>query len=156
MTFKNLVVAIPATLLVLGCGAAGAATVQETGVIVCVNDKWDEKELEKGHKVVGYAGRCVKVPDDKTAAKTTEECKGQYEYLPDGTWKANGTCVASQSKEDTISVTWEEGSDLKENPYKATGGTGKFKGIGGGGTYKYDQLTDTLFGGRYSSKWELP
>ena len=45
---------------------------------------------------------------------------------------------------------------LKENPYRATGGTGKFKGLRGGGTYRYDQLTDTLFGGRYNSKWELP
>jgi hypothetical protein len=156
MTFKHLAIAISATLSALGHSQADAGTVQETGAIVCVNDKWDEKELEKGHKLAEYAGRCVKVPDDAAAAKTTEECKGQYEYLPDGTWKANGTCLSTQAKGDTISVTWEEGSDLKENPYKATGGTGKFKGIGGGGTYKYDQLTDTLFGGRYTSKWELP
>jgi hypothetical protein len=155
--FHRLLVAIPATILVLGCGTANAGTtIEEAGVIVCVSDKWDEKEQAKGHKVVTYAGRCVKVPDDGTAAKTNEECSGQYEYLPDGSWKANGTCLAKQGKDDTISVTWEEGSDLKQNPYKATGGTGKFKGIGGGGTYKYDQLTDTLFGGRYKSTWELP
>jgi hypothetical protein len=156
-TLKRLLVAVPATIFAFGCGVANAGkTIEEAGVIVCVNDKWDEKELEKGHKLVDYAGRCVKVPDDSAAAKTTEACEGKYEYLPDGSWKAKGTCTASQNKDDTITATWEEGSHLTANPYKATGGTGKFKGIGGGGTYKYDQLSDTLFGGRYSSKWELP
>lgn len=144
-------------LLAFGSIAANAGeTIQETGVIVCVNDKWDEKEPKKGHKLVDYAGRCVKVPDDAAAAKTTEECVGRYEYQPDGTWSAAGTCTATQKLGDTLSVTWEEGSQLKENPYKAVGGTGKFKGVTGGGTYKYDQLTDALFGGRYSSKWQLP
>lgn len=154
---QRLLVAVPATILALGCSAANAGkTIEEAGVIVCVNDKWDEKEPEKGHKLVDYAGRCVKVPDDSAAAKSTEECAGQYEYMPDGSWKASGTCTATQKKGDTITITWEEGSQLKENPYTATGGTGKFKGVGGGGTYRYDQLTDTLFGGRYNSKLELP
>jgi hypothetical protein len=155
--WRRLLVAVPAALIALGPSAANAGkTVEEAGVLVCVSDKWDEKEPEKGHKLVDYAGRCVKVPDDSAATKWTEACKGKYEYKPDGSWKASGTCTASQSKDDTITITWEEGSHLQQNPYKATSGTGKFKDAGGGGTYKYDQLSDTLFGGRYSSKWELP
>lgn len=157
MTSKYLAAAVPAALLVLGCSIASAGeTIEEAGVIVCVSDKWDEKEKEKGHKFVDYAGRCVKVPDNAATTKTTEACAGQYEYMPDGSWKGAGTCTATQKKGDTITVTWEEGSQLDQNPYKAISGTGKFKGVGGGGTYKYDQLTDTLFGGRYKSKWELP
>lgn len=155
--FKRLLVAAPATLIVLSCGAAQAGkTIEEAGVLVCVSDKWDEKEPEKGHKLVDYAGRCVKVPDDPAASKATEACEGKYEYMPDGSWKGSGTCTATITSGSTISVTWEEGSHLKVNPYKATGGTGKFKDVDGGGTYQYDQLTDTLFGGRYSSRWELP
>lgn len=154
---KRLLVAVPATLLALGSSAANAgSTIEEAGVLVCVSDKWDEKEPEKGHKLVDYAGRCVKVPDNSAAAKATEACEGKYEYMPDGSWKASGTCTATIKGGDTISITWEEGSHLTVNPYKATGGTGKFKGVGGGGTSQYDQLTETLFGGRYSSKWELP
>jgi hypothetical protein len=39
-------------------GTANAGqTINELGAIACVNDKWDEKEVEKGHKVVDYAGR---------------------------------------------------------------------------------------------------
>lgn len=158
MSLKHLAAAVPATILALACCSFANAgqTIEEAGVIVCVNDKWDEKEPVKGHKQVDYAGRCVKVPDDMTTAKSTEACAGQYEYLPDGSWKAAGSCTATQKAGDTVTITWEEGSHLKENPYRATGGTGKFKGVSGGGTYKYDQLTDTLFGGRYHSKWELP
>jgi len=152
-----LLAAVPVTVLVLGPGLAHAGqTIDEVGVIVCVNDKWDEKQVAKDHKEVVYAGRCVKVPDDATAAKTTEECAGQYEYLPDGSWKGGGTCSSTVKDHGTMSVSWKEGSDLKDWTYEATDGTGSFKGIRGGGTYKYDTLTDTLVGGRYHSKYELP
>ncbi len=53
---------------------------------------------------------------------------------------------------ETVSIAWQEGSGMDQNTYQATGGTGRFKGVTGGGTYKYDQLTTTLFGGRYHSK----
>ena len=154
---KRLLVAIPATLLALVCTMAHAGTAkEEAGAIVCVSDKWNETEPEKGHKLVDYAGRCVKVPDDSAAAKWAEACEGKYEFMADGTWKASGTCTATQKGGDTISSTWEEGSHLKVNPYTVTGGTGKFKGANGGGTYQYDQLTETLYGGRYSGKVETP
>ncbi|MDX2307275.1 MAG: hypothetical protein NW216_03450 [Hyphomicrobium sp.] len=154
---KHSCIAISAAVVAISSAPAIAGTaVEETGVIVCVSDKWDEKEIAKDHKKVDYAGRCVKVPDDASATKTTEACAGTYEYMPDGSWKASGTCTATQKPGDTLSATWEEGSTLAANPYKITGGTGKFKGAAGGGTYKYDQLTDTLFGGRYSGKIELP
>lgn len=156
-TFTRRLIAMPTLLLALGSGVAEAGSiVEERGVIVCVNDKWDEKKHQDGHKRVEYAGRCVKVPDDATATKTTEACSGQYDYKPDGSWTAQGACNVKGKDDDTMSVTWEEGSQLKDYTYKATGGTGKFKDAGGGGTYKYDQLTDTLFGGRYHSTWELP
>jgi hypothetical protein len=53
-------------------------------------------------------------------------------------------------------MTWEEGSHLKEYTYKNTGGTGKYEGTGGGGTYKLEELTDTLLGGKYKGTIELP
>jgi hypothetical protein len=148
--------AVPATVLALGATFAIAGTHEEVGAIVCVTDKWDEKEPEKGHKLVDYAGRCVKVPDNSAGAKLSEACVGKYEFLADGTWKASGTCVATQKPGDTISSAWEEGSHLKVNPYTVTGCTGKFQSVSGSGTYQYDQLTETLYGGRYSGTLELP
>ena len=40
--------------------------------------------------------------------------------------------------------------------YKNTGGTGKYEGASGGGTYMYENVTDTLAGGTFKGKIELP
>lgn len=157
MNTKQLFVAVPAALLVFGSGAANAGkTMREIGTIACVTDKWKESELEKGHKLVDYASRCVLVPDDTAAPKASEDCEGNYEYMADGTWKGSGTCTDSFQGGDKKFITWQEGSHLKEYAYTATGGTGKFQGVSGGGTYKYDNLTSTLVGGRYKGELVLP
>jgi hypothetical protein len=121
-----------------------------------VTDKWDEKELEKGHKLVDSANRCVLVPDDRSAPKVTEACTGKYEYMPDGSWKGSGSCTDAYPGGDKVFLDWEEGSHLKEYSYKKTGGTGKYKGVGGGGAYFYESLTDTLAAGWYKGKLLLP
>ena len=156
MNFKVLSVAVPPLLLLLGAGAANAGqTINEVGAIACVNDKWDVKEPEKGHKLVDYAGRCVGIPDDPTAPKVTCDCIGKYEYIPDGSWKGSGTCTVTFKGGDTLQETWEECSHLKEYP-KYTGGTGKYEGASGEGTYTSENLTDTLQWGRYKGTIQLP
>ncbi len=157
MDRKPLIAAACGALLLLGLGTAHAGTtVDDTGLMVCATDKWDEKEVEKGHKIADAANRCVLIPDDSAAAKVTEACAGKYEYLPDGSWKANGTCTDTHPGGDKIFLNWEEGSHLKEYTYKKTGGTGKYDGVGGGGTYTYETLTDSLSAGRYKGKLVLP
>ena len=157
MKLKQLLLAVPAALLVLGCGAANAGKITtEEADIVCVVDKWDETEPEKGHKLADAAMRCVLIDDDPAVPKTTEECVGKYEYLPDGSWKDAGTCTNTFKGGDKVYVTWEEGSHLKEYTYKKTGGTGQYQGVSGGGTYMYENLTDTLMAGRVKGTMELP
>lgn len=158
MTCKHtFAVVTAAALLGLGNDVANAGkTMEEAGVLVCVNDKWDETEPEKGHKLVDYAGRCVVVPDDAAAPKYTEDCVGKYEYMPDESWKGSGTCTWNFKSGDKVYDTFAEGSHLKEYSYKTTGGTGKYQGASGGGTYMYENLTDTLMGGRFKGKMELP
>ena len=75
--------------------------------------------------------------------------------MPDGSWKGNGTCTDNY-KGGKVYESWEEGSHLKEYKFKYTGGTGKYEGASGGGTYMYEKLTDTLFGGRYKGQLVLP
>jgi hypothetical protein len=136
--------------------AKAGKSVNEAGILVCVNDKWDEKEQEKGHKLVDYAGRCVRVPHDPAEARDTAECVGKYEYMPDESWKGSGTCTWNLKGGDKQYETWEEDSHLKEYPFKWTGGTGKFEGLSGGGTYIYENLTDTLSAGTYKGVMKLP
>jgi len=157
MTLKHLFIALPATLIVLAGGVVHAGqTINESGSMALVIDKWDELEPDKGHKLVDYAGRCVGIPDDPTAPKVTCDCIGKYEYIPDGSWKGSGTCTVTFKGGDTLQETWEEGSHLKEYPYKYTGGTGKYEGASGEGTYTSENLTDTLQWGRYKGTIQLP
>ena len=127
---RHLFIALSGILFFLG-GETGNAgqTINEAGALACANDKWDVKEPEKGHKLVDYAGRCVSIPDDQAEPKYTMECVGNYEYMPDGSWKGAGTCTDTFKSGDKKIESWEEGSHLKEYPYKYTGGTGK--GCGG-------------------------
>jgi hypothetical protein len=80
---------------------------------------------------------------------------GNYEYMPDGSWKGAGTYTDTFKSGDKKIESWEEGSHLKEYPYKYTGGTGKYEGATGGGTYTMEELTDTLLGGRYKGELML-
>jgi hypothetical protein len=157
MRRKHLFIALPATLIVLAGSVAHAGqTINEAGAMALMIDKWDESEPDKGHKLVDYAGRCVGIPDDPTAPKVTCDCIGKYEYMPDGGWKGSGTCTVTVKGGDTLQETWEEGSHLKEYPYKYTGGTGKYEGASGEGTYTSENLTDTLQWGRFKGTIELP
>ena len=157
MNPKQLFIAVPAAFLLFGNVPAKAGqTIEEAGALVCIMDKWDEKELEKGHKVVDSSARCVDVPDNEADPKYTQVCPGKYEYMPDESWKASGTCTDTYKSGDTKTESWEEGSALKEYTYKITGGTGKYQGASGGGTYFYENLTDTLSGGHYKGSIVLP
>jgi hypothetical protein len=157
MNLTKLLVGLPAAVFILGNGTANAGqTINEAGAIAFVVDKWDEKEPEKGHKLVDMAARTVAIPDDPAAPKYTEDCVGKYEYMPDESWKGSGTCTYTFKSGDKMYDSWEEGSDLKEYPYKITGGTGKYEGASGGGTYFYENLTDTLSGGTYKGQTVLP
>jgi hypothetical protein len=154
---KKLLIAVPAALFLLGNAPAKAAqTIEEAGALACVIDKWDEKEVEKGHKLVDAAVRCVDIPDDDAAPKYSQDCVGKYEYMPDESWKAAGTCTDTYKSGDTKFESWEEGSSLKHYTYAITGGTGKYQGASGGGTYFYENLTDTLSGGKYKGSIVLP
>ena len=76
--------------------------------------------------------------------------------MPDKSWKGTGTCTVTFKGEDTIQGVWEEGSHLKEYTYKYTGGTGKYQGANGGGTYTTENLTDTLRWRPYKGTIQLP
>jgi hypothetical protein len=156
MRLSHLLTAASAALLLGMSPATAGQTISEEAAMACVNDKWDETEPEKGHKLVDFVGRCINVPNDPAAPKSAGDCVGKYEYMPDGSWKGSGTCTYTFKDGDKISDAWEEGSHLKAYEYKYTGGTGKYAGASGGGTYTYENITDTLAGGTYKGQVVLP
>jgi hypothetical protein len=86
---------------------------------------------------------------------------GAVHSIISGPQTAAGDCPLCASTNsfksgDKSYETWEEGSHLKEYTYKKTGGTGKYTGTSGSGTYMYEGVTDTVFGGRYKGQLILP
>lgn len=151
-----IVLSIALLMLFLTNAPTVAGEIKEAGALACVNDKWDEKEVAKDHKVVDYAGRCLAISNNAADGITSEDCTGKYEYMPDKSWKGSGTCVETKKDVGTRTVTFEEGSHLKEFTYKILSGTGKWEGITGSGTYSNDPVTDTLTGGRFKATITLP
>jgi hypothetical protein len=78
MDFKKLIAALPAAFFIIGTGTTNAGEpVKDTGAMACVTDKWDEKEPEKGHKLVDAAMRCVLIPDDPVEKPISQDCAGR-------------------------------------------------------------------------------
>ena len=151
--------AIAAALLLVASGAANAGErIESSGYDACVTDLWDVLELDEGHSVALYKGRCVTLNDDPSAGdhKSTGECVGIYEFMPDESWKGSGSCTWTGRDGDKWFLTFEEGSHLDESTYEFTGGTGKLAGATGGGTYVGEELTDALLMERYKDVMELP
>ena len=132
--------------------------------LALVVDKWNVSEPEKGHKLVEYAGRGLGIPDDRTEPPAVGSYLGNYEFMPDGSWKGAGIATETFEGEGTTYYTWEEGSTLTENTYKYTGGTGIYEGVSGGGTYTlYEGVSGggpytpcTLQGCRYKDQIVFP
>src|SRR5262245_65062637 len=79
MNLKHLFVAVPTALSILGNWTANAGqTMNQAGAIACVNDKWDVKEPEKGHKLVDYVGRCVLILTVTVARKSPKAGLEKY------------------------------------------------------------------------------
>ena len=158
MHLKHVFVASTAAFLILGNGAANAGqTINDVGAIACVNDKWDEKEPEKGHKLVDYAGRCVNIPDDPAAPKSTADCVGKYEYMPDESWKGSGTCTytykgGDKTKHDLGRGFPPQGIHVQDIPVAPA----NTKALVAAARTPYEELTDTLLGGKYKGTIELP
>jgi hypothetical protein len=118
-----------------------------------VSDKWDVKEPEKGHKLIDFAGRCVRIPDDPAAPKHTADCVGKFEYMPDKSYKGSGTCTYTFKGGDKLNISWEEGSHLKEYTYKNTVARANTKALVAADLH-VENVTDTgsgTFKARYSS-----
>ena len=133
-----------------------------TGAEALVIDKWDRKAGEKGHTLVEYAGRGLSFPDDSTEPPSEGSYVGTYKLNPDGSWTGAGTGTEFFKGGDTTTYNWKEGSDLKAYTYEYTGGTGKYAGARGGGTYGLDEgvsrgyTPGTLQRRKYNDQMVLP
>jgi hypothetical protein len=118
-------------------------------------------ELEEGHSVILWYGKGTEITDDPSLSThmSAIDCAGMIETMPDETYTGNGHCTTVVSAGDKLFQRWREGSDMEEGRYEIIGGTGKFEGAKGEGTYTSTELPDPP-GRRLVVKWkgftELP
>jgi len=157
MNLKHVFVASTAAFLILGSGAAKAGqTINDVGAIACVNDKWNESEPDKGHKLVDYAGRCVNIPDDPAAPKATADCVGKYEYMPDKSWKGSGTCTYTFKGGDKLNDSWRRVRTSRNTRTRIPVERANTKALVAAARTPLRELTDTLLGGKYKGTIQLP
>lgn len=151
--------AAAAALLLIAAGTANAAErIESSGYDACTTDVWDELELGEGHSVALYKSRCVTFSDDPRGPghMSTGVCAGTFEFMPDETYKGSGFCTWTYRDGDKLFLKFWEGSDMEEGRYEWIGGTGRYVGATGGGTNTGEDLTDTLWAGRFEEVIELP
>lgn len=159
MNMKYFLAAIAAALLLVVAGAANAGErIEGSGHEGWYTTLVSELEFGEGHSAMLWRGEGVQFGDDPSqpAGLMTGDCVAIFEFMPDETYKGNGFCTYTDLDGDKTFFTFWEGSDMEEGRTKYFGGTGKFAGVTGGGTYTGEELTDTLSMYTYKDVMELP
>jgi hypothetical protein len=109
-------------------------------------------ELDEGHSITLSFGQGVEVAADPSMPThmSAIDCAGIIENFPDKTYKGNGYCTLTAADGSKLFQRWQEGTDMAEGRYETFGGTGKFEGAKGEGTYTVGEIPQ----GRGVSMWK--
>ena len=145
-------VAVSVLLMYSGDLAWAQQKIEEAGTNVAVRDN-QVSELEEGHIVVFINTKGVIMTDDPSHPfnMTPIDCMGIVEEFPDGKYKGNGYCTNTDPEGDKLFSSWSE--DAAESRYELTGGTGKFEGARGEGTYTVTEVSPGPQG-RHVVRWQ--
>jgi hypothetical protein len=112
--------------------------VQWTGRDIQLDDK-------AGFGTFEFAGITRNVDGKPWFDRMTEHCTGQYYFDEKGLAPTNGSCLYVDADGDKVMINWTDtGSNAGKK--QVVGGTGKYAGITGQGTYKGTDLKDPAEG----------
>ena len=141
--------------LALGClavPAAHAGKMSGSGHNAVQNVSTEVKKLPDGRQLMRLRDSQIIMGNNpgNPFHMTTLDCFSTFITAPDGS-AGNGTgyCQGMDKDSDLWWITWQ--GDFNGGTWQFTDGTGKFKGIKGGGTYKPGVA---LEGGRAVNTWD--
>src|SRR5262245_54195769 len=109
-----------------------------------VNDKWDEKEPEKGHKLVDtLVAECTSLTTHRV---------GNDEYMSEGSWKAQRTATYPSKVETHCPKPGRRARTSRNTYSKSPAAPGTTQALKGAAPIS---PTNTLSGGTYESRIEL-
>lgn len=152
-------IVIAGALVALASGAAGAGErIEETGREAFSTTVWEVLELGEGHSVALWRGHGVAYSDNPKSPLhlATIDCAGSFEFMADGTAKDSGHCTYTTRDGDKLFDKWWQSPGMETSRYEWIGGTGKWAGATGGGTYTVTQLDGGLLSISYAGTVEVP
>ncbi len=159
MNPKQLFGIAASALLLLAAGAANAGEKLEGSSQEAFNTTlWDVLELDEGHSLAWWRGEGIAFEDDPSVPMhlMAADCIGTYEFMPDETYKVTGFCTYIDRDGDKTFLKWWDNSDMEEGRTEFIGGTGRYAGATGEGTYTGQKLSDTLVSFEHKYVIELP
>ena len=151
--------AVAAALISLLSGAATAGEkIEESGREAFSTQVWELLELGEGHSVALWRGQGVAYSDNPSSPLhlATIDCAGTFEFMPDGKTEDSGHCTYTTRDGDKLFDKWWQSPGMETARYEWIGGTGRWAGAKGGGTYRVTQLSDSLLSIDYSGTVEAP
>lgn len=150
---------ITGILLIAVAGTAQAGErVEQSGHEAFATDVWEMLQLGEGHSVALWRGRGVAYADDPESPLhlAAVDCAGSFEFMPDGTSKESGHCTYTTVDGDKLFDRWWQSPGMESARYEWIGGTGKWAGATGGGSYSVTQLSESLLSVSYRGAVERP
>ena len=147
---RNTCVLVVAGLLVWA-GAASAETYKLKGASTWTPESTSTMTLSDGRTVTRQVLKGTAIADDPNTplSLTSQDCMFTTVTAADGTFKSGGFCDGVDKDGD---VYWAVGkADENGGQWHYLGGTGKFEGLEGGGTY---QLALEFPDGKVMATWE--
>jgi hypothetical protein len=156
---QSLVAATVVVLLCLGTASTAARgdTVKGNGHSVFVPQTTESYQLPDGRTVERNfnAGFLVASQPDNPLNLNTHKCTGTTVISADGKSQVGGGHCVSVDSDGDFSWLWWRG-DQAGGTWGYLGGTGKFDGVKGGGTWKSGQTwADGQYINTYEGTWEM-
>ena len=157
MDGRSLIIAGALATLLAGAASAGER-LEQSGREAFSTDVWEMLELGEGHAVALWRGHGIAYSDSPESPLhlATIDCAGAFEFMPDGTQRDRGHCTYTTRDGDKLFDRWWRSPDMEAARYEWIGGTGRWAGATGGGTYSVTQLDDRLLSVSYSGTLVLP
>ena len=130
-----------AVLLISGANFAWAQQkIEEAGIDSMVRDN-KVFELEKGHLYILVDEKGVETTNTRSPTHMSViDCMGTWELFPDQSYKGSGYCTVTDREGDKLFQSWSD-SSAEGSKFESIGGTGKFEGAKGQGTYTETELS---------------
>ena len=157
MKVEQLLLSGALALVLVAPAATASQSIDQSGTEVFTTEVWKNIELGKDRSSAIWQGLGAVEADDPEMPlhRATANCVGIYEFGPGDRSTAQGRCAYTLQDGEKIFLEWGHDQENPQPHYRWTGGTGRYQGASGGGTYALEQLDNGLSVGTFNGTLKL-